>query len=148
MMGKNRFRALRVLVMVILVLLIVQFEFGMAVTIANPPELSPFSFSIVKISDALNQAGVAALLHASLGTLLAVFSVLSLVLSLRSRVRSVQIIGSLAFLATVLAASLGLAFTLSGFQNDNYSHGMATNFILSYTFYFLELYFLKPAPKT
>ena len=148
MMGKNRFRGLRVLVMVILVLLIVQFEFGMAVTIANPPEHSPFSFSIVKISDALNQAGVAALLHASLGTLLAVFSVLSLVLSLRSRVRSVQIIGSLAFLATVLAASLGLAFTLSGFQNDNYSHGMATNFILSYTFYFLELYFLKPAPKT
>ncbi len=148
MLGKNRFRGLRVLVMVILVLLIVQFEFGMAVTIANPPELSPFSFSIVKISDALNQAGVAALLHASLGTLLAVFSVLSLVLSLRSRVRSVQIIGSLAFLATVLAASLGLAFTLSGFQNDNYSHGMATNFILSYTFYFLELYFLKPAPKT
>ena len=148
MMGKSRFRALRVLVMVILVLLIVQFEFGMAVTIANPPELSPFSFSIVKISDALNQAGVAALLHASLGTLLAVFSVLSLVLSLRSRVRSVQIIGSLAFLATVLAASMGLAFTLSGFQNDNYSHGMATNFILSYTFYFLELYYLKPAPKT
>ena len=73
MMGKNRFRGLRVLVMVILVLLIVQFEFGMAVTIANPPEHSPFSFSIVKISDALNQAGVAALLHASLGTLLAVF---------------------------------------------------------------------------
>ena len=148
MMGKNRFRGLRVLVMVILVLLIVQFEFGMAVTIANPPELSPFSFSIVKISDALNQAGVAALLHASLGTLLAVFSMLSLILSLRSRVRSVQIIGSLAFLATVLAASMGLAFTLSGFQNDNYSHGMATNFILSYTFCFLELYFLKPAPKT
>ena len=147
-MGKNRFRGLRILVMAILALLIVQFEFGMAVTLANPSELSPFSFSIVKISDALNQAGVVALLHAILGTLLAIFSVVSLALSLRSRVRSVQIVGSLAFLATVLAASLGLAFTLSGFQNDNYSHGMATNFILSYTFYFLELYFLKPAPKT
>jgi hypothetical protein len=56
----------------------------------------------------------------------------------------VQVFGSLAFLATLLAAITGLFFTLSGFQNDGDSHGMASNFLLSFTFYFLELYFLKP----
>jgi hypothetical protein len=59
----------------------------------------------------------------------------------------VQVFGSLAFLATLLAAATGLLFVLSGFQNNGDTHGMATNFLLSFTFYFLELYFLKPAPK-
>jgi hypothetical protein len=62
--------------------------------------------------------------------------------------RSVQVFGSLAFLTILLAAITGLLYTMSGFQNDGDSHGMATNFLLSFTFYFLELYFLKPAPKT
>jgi hypothetical protein len=35
-------------------------------------------------------------------------------------------------------------FVLSGFQDNNYSHGMASNFILTFAFYFLELYLLKP----
>ncbi len=38
----------------------------------------------------------------------------------------------------------GLSFVLSGFQNDGSSHNMATNFLLSFAFYFLELYVLKP----
>jgi len=67
---------------------------------------------------------------------------------LRSRVRSVQIVGTLAFVTVFLAATTGVLFVLSGFQNDNFSHGMAANFILSLVFYFMELYFLKPAPKT
>ena len=146
-MSWNRFKFLRILVMVLLALLIIQFELGMAVNIGNPPSLPPFSFSLARISDALHQAGGAALPHTILGTWLVIFSVLNLILSISSRVRSVQIFGALAFIATALAASTGYLFVLSGFQNDNYSHGMATNFILSFSFYFLEFYFLKPDSK-
>jgi hypothetical protein len=74
-------------------------------------------------------------------------SLVSLILSLRSGVGSVQIFGSLAFLTVLLAAIMGQLFVQAGFQNDNYTHGMASNFILSLVFYFLELYFLKPVPQ-
>jgi hypothetical protein len=134
------------MVIVILALLGLQYEFGMAVNIANPPTLAPTSLN--GINNALNQVGAVAMIHASLGSALVIFSILILIFSLRSGLRSLQVFGSLAFLATLLAAVTGLLFTLSGFQNDGDSHGMATNFLLSFTFYFLELYFLKPAPKT
>ena len=88
------------------------------------------------------------MIHARLGSGLVIFSVINLIFCLRSGLRSVQAFVSLAFLTTLLVAITGLLFTLSGFQNDGDSHGMATNFLLSFTFYFLELYFLKPAPKT
>ena len=65
-------------------------------------------------------------------------------LSLRSGLRSLQAFGSLAFLTILLADLTGLLYTLSGFQNNGDTHGMASNFLLSFTFYFLELYFLKP----
>ena len=151
-MPTKRLRVLRILVMILLFLIAVQFELGMAVNIANPPSISPIGFTLNGVTqgvgNALNTAGGAAPFHAGLGTLLVLFSVVSLVLSLRSGVRKVQIFGSLAFVAICLAATTGVLFVMSGFQNDGYSHGMATNFLLSYTFYFLTLYFLKPAAKT
>ncbi|HVM72491.1 MAG TPA: hypothetical protein VMT91_12090 [Anaerolineales bacterium] len=137
--------ALRNMGIAMLVLLGLQYEFGMAVNIANPPTLAPLGFSLNGISSALQQAGAVTVIHASLGSGLVIFSLINLFLSLRSGLRSVQVFGSLAFLTTLLAAITGLLFTLSGFQNDGDTHGMATNFLLSFTFYFLELYFLKPA---
>ena len=147
-MAAKRYQGLRVMVIVLLALLGLQYEFGMAVNIGNPPSLPPFGLSLNAVSNALHQAGVVAVLHASLGVWLVIFSVINLIFSLRTGLRSLQIFGSLAFLTTLLAAITGLLFTLSGFQNDGDSHGMATNFLLSFTFYFLELYFLKPAHKT
>ena len=146
-MPKN-LKGIRILVMVILAFLLVQYEFGMAANLNGPPKLAPFGFSSTKFTDALNQAGLVEMIHADLGSLLPVLSLVGLILSLRSRVRSVQIVGTLAFLTVLLAAISGVLFVLSGYQNDHFSHGMATNFILSVVFYFLELYFLKPAPKT
>jgi hypothetical protein len=144
-MAAKRLKGLRIMVMVLLALLGLQYEFGMAVNIANPPA---FGFSLNDVLIALNQIGVVAVIHASLGSGLVFISIISLILSLRSGMRSVQVFGSLAFLTILLAAITGLLYTMSGFQNDGDSHGMATNFLLSFTFYFLELYFLKPAPKT
>ena len=147
-MTTKRSAVLRGMVIVSLALLGLQYEFGMAVNIANPPTLSPIGFSLNGVSNALQQVGAEAVIHASLGSGLVLFSLVNLVLSLRSGLRSVQVFGSLAFLATLLAAITGLLYTLSGFQNNGDSHGMASNFLLSFTFYFLELYFLKPTSKT
>jgi heme A synthase len=146
-MPKN-IKGIRILVMIILALLLFQYEFGMAANLNGPPKLAPFGFSSAKFAEALNQAGLVEMIHADLGTLLPVLSLVGLILSLRSRVRSVQVVGTLAFLAVLLAAISGILFVMSGYQDDHFSHGMATNFILSVVFYFLELYFLKPAPKT
>jgi len=144
----KRVRILKVMVIALLVLLAFQFELGMAVNIANPPTIPAFRFSLVGVSDALYRAGGTAVFHAVLGGVLVIISMIGLILSLRSRIRSVQVFGILAFLSTLLAATTGLLFVLSGFQNNGDTHGMATNFILTFAFYFLELYFLKPAAKT
>jgi hypothetical protein len=147
-MPSKKFLATRIIVMVILAMLAFQFEMGMAVNVAKQPTLPPFGFSLGRVSDALNQIGVVAVIHASLGVGLVLISIVSLILALKSGVRSVQVFGSLAFVATCLALITGLLYTLSGFQNDGLSEGMATNFLLTFIFNFLEMYFLKPAAKT
>ena len=88
------------------------------------------------------------MVHAILGTVLTIISLINLLMALASKIRSVQVFGALGFLSMALAEICGVLFVLSGFQNDNYSHGMATNFLLTFGFYFLELYFLKPAART
>jgi hypothetical protein len=146
-MSANRLRALRISVVVLLVLLLVQYEFGMAVNIANPPSLPAFSFSDnTAFNTALNTAGGLAQPHAILGALVWLFSLVNLVLSLRTGIRSVKIMGSLILLSITVAGAGGSIFVQSGFTNDQASHAMATTFILAYTFAFLELYFLKGDP--
>jgi hypothetical protein len=132
------------MVIAMLALLGLQYEFGMAVNIAPQPSLAPFGFSINGVINALNQIGAVAIIHASLGSALVIIALIALILSLRSGLRSVQVFGSLAFISILMAALTGYLYTLSGFQNNGDTHGMATNFLLSFTFYFLELYFLKP----
>ena len=138
-------RFLRAMVLIILTLLTVQYELGMVINLGPTlPELSPFGFSLAKISDAIHMAGSTALAHAGLGSLLALLSILILILSLRSKIKSAKIFGLLGFLTIIVAMAGGILFTLSGFQEDHYSLAMASNFILAFIFYFLELYFLKP----
>lgn len=144
-MSSKRLTAARVMVIVLLILLAFQFELGMAVNIANPKPIPPFSLSSTAVTAALNGVGVVAVVHASLGSLLVLFSLVSIILALRTGAISVKVFGILAFVAMCLAAATGVMYTLSGFQNDGLSHGMATMFLLSFSFNFLELYFLKPA---
>jgi hypothetical protein len=146
-MSTNQFKWLQVAVIILLVLLAIQFEFGMAVNLSNLPSISPFGFSFSNVLSALNQAGAVAVVHAALGTVLTIISIISMVMALTSKIRGVQIFGVLGFLSMALAETSGVLFVLSGFQNNNYSHGMATNFILTFGFCFLELYFLKSMDK-
>jgi hypothetical protein len=126
-----------------LVLLGLQYEFGMAVNLANLPSLPALGLSFSNILGALQQAGAVAFIHAALGTSLTVVSVIGLVLALSLSVRSVQVFGVPSFLSIVLAEVNGILFALSGFQDNNYSHGMATMFLLTFASHFLELHFLR-----
>ncbi len=144
-MKSNQPKSLRVMVGITLALLAIQYELGMVVNLSPAlPELPAFGFSLPKILDALHLAGLAALTHAGLGSFLTLMSILILILSLRSKLRSVRLFGSLGFLSVVSAAVGGVLFTLSGFQEDHFSLAMASDFILAFIFYFLELYFVKP----
>ncbi len=143
------FRWLRVVVILTLVILALQFELGMAINLSpNLPSLSGFIFSVPLILQALQKIGIVGLLHAGTGISILLLAIINLVLALSSRMRRLWIFGVLAFLSTFGAVSTGLLFVLSGFQNDGYSHGMATNFLLTFSFFFIELYMLKPVPIT
>ncbi len=147
-MSSNQLKPLQITAVVMLVLLFLQYEFGIATIMANPPSIPSFNFSFEAFRAALDQVGVVVLLHAGLGGWLVIFSVINLILALRTKTRSVQILGVLSFLSVVFAAGGGLFFVLSGFQDDHASHAMATNFILSVAFFFLELYAIKPDSKS
>ncbi len=140
----NRLRLLRIFAIVLLILLAVQYEFGMAVNISNPPSLPTFSLSDGDaMNAALTAAGGLAQPHAILGFLIWLIALVNLVLTLRSGVRRVQVFAALTLLGVTLAGITGTLFVASGFNNDGASQGMATNFVLAYSFAFLELYFLK-----
>ncbi len=146
-MKKSLFRWLRVIIIIFLAVLAFQFELGMAINLSpNLPSLPAFNFSISLILQALQKIGAIGPLHAGVGVLLLLLALANLILAVISRVRSVIIFGILGFLSTILEMMSGILFTLSGFQNDGYSHGMATNFLLSMIFFFIELYLLKPVP--
>lgn len=134
----------RVFVIILLVLFAIQFELGMAVNLAPTLQNTPaFRFSIQPVMQALQSVGFVAMLHAGNAILLLILALINMITSLTSRVRMAQVFGTLGFISTVLAAYGGIAFTLSGFQDDGFSHAMASNFILAFIFYFLELYGLK-----
>jgi hypothetical protein len=129
---------LRVIVIIILALLALQFELGVAVNLSpNLQDVPPLAGSVAAIWSALAKVGGEALTHAVLGSLLVLGSLAVLVRSAMSGVRSVAVIGILAFAGTALAALNGYLFTLSGFKNDGYSHGMATAFLVAFTMYFV-----------
>jgi hypothetical protein len=146
-MSPSHIKRLQIVTWVMLVLLFAQYELGITTAMANPASLHPFGFSITAFKSALEQIGLVAVLHASVGGGLLVVSVANLILVISSKVKLVVIFGILSFISIAFAAGGGLFFVLSGFQNDNASHAMATNFLLSYTFSLLELHFARPAPK-
>ncbi len=142
-MQTNRLKALRILLIIILVLLGLQYELGMIVNMSNPAAIPPFPFSRPAVDDALHSVGPAAMVHAETGVLLMLLSLIIMIVSLLSHRRGAQVFGVLGLLSILFAAYGGLSFVLSGFQNDGSSHNMATNMLLSFTLYFLELYVLK-----
>ncbi len=147
-MGNRVLTFLRIVVIVTLVMLAAQYELGMAVNLGPAlPKLPSITLTNPQFRGYLNQAGVMAIIHAALGSFLTLAALVNLVGAQYSKKTNVRILGVLAFLTTFLAAGLGTSYVLSGFQNDGLSHGMATNFILTFALYFFELYALKPETR-
>ena len=134
----TRFRFLRVFAIVILAILALQFELGMNVNLSPElKEVPPLAPSISAIWGALHAVGGSATIHALMGSFLVIVTLAALILSVTSRSTSVGIIGALCFVTTTSAAFTGVLFTMSGFKGDGLSHGMATNFLLSFALHFV-----------
>jgi len=139
-----RLKSLRVFVIVVLALLALQFELGMAVNLSpSLEEVPPLASTFGAIWGALAKVGGDALGHALLGSLLTVVALAQLFLAVTSGSRSVSVIGAFCFLGMLLATVNGVLFTLSGFKNDGYSHGMATTFIVTFSLHFILLCILS-----
>ncbi len=143
-MSSNSLKSLRVMLIAILILSFSQYELGISVNFANPAAIPPFNFSTASFLNALNGVGSVALIHAIVGGLLLLLALINMVMALGSKVRSAQVYGVLSFITMIFAAGGGFFFVLSGFQSDNASHAMATNFLLFFVLFFLELYAIKP----
>ena len=136
----TRLRSLRVVVIAILALLALQFELGMAVNLSPSLEVAaPLAGTPAAIWGALATVGGAAVTHALLGIFLTLVTLASLVFAVLSGAKSVAVIGILSFIAMALASSNGVLFTLSGFRNDGYSHGMSTMFLVVYSLNFIQV---------
>jgi len=136
----SRIRSLRMTAIVMVVLLALQFELGMAVNLSPSLEdIPPVAGTPAAIWHALVKVGAGAPVHAILGTLLTVVALVSLILSLRTGSTLMAVIGAASFVSVMMAAVNGILFTMSGFKDDHYSHGMATAFILSFSLFFVQI---------
>src|SRR5258708_22320068 len=107
-MSAKQLKRLRTFVIVVLVLLVVQYEFGMAVNISNPPSLPAFSMLDGNaFNQALSSAGFVAEAHSIVGFLIWLLALAVLVMALRSGIRSVQIFGTLILLTVTVAGISG-----------------------------------------
>jgi len=136
----TRLRSLRVAVIAMLILLALQFELGMAVNLSpGLQEVPPLAGTTAALWGALAKVGGASIPHAVLGTLLTVVALAGLVLAVTSGARSVAVLGVLSFVVIALATANGILFTMSGFKDNHYSHGMATAFLLAFSVHFVQL---------
>jgi len=134
------FRSLRILSIMTLLLLALQYELGMAVNLSPTlAEVPPLAATPAAIWGALAKVGAGAPAHMLLGTLLAAFALVCFVLAVRSGARSAAVTSAASFLFIASAAVSGVLFTLSGFKNDHFSHGMATMFLLAFSVQFVQI---------
>ncbi|MGO9412596.1 MAG: hypothetical protein ACLQCB_17830 [Spirochaetia bacterium] len=145
----TKLRALRLTTIIMAVLLALQFELGMAVNLSPALEVvPPVAGTPAAVWSALAKVGADALTHAVLGSLLTVLALANLVLAITSGARSVALIGALAFVCIAMASANGILFTLSGFKDDHYSHGMATTFLLGFALHFIQVGILTVRLRT
>jgi succinate dehydrogenase/fumarate reductase cytochrome b subunit len=141
-------RRLWMTVVAILVLLTVQgYTGGFIVLFAVFP--SAINSTISGFYQALTDAGLLTVYHASEGLVLVLISILIVVLALvyRSNI-GVRVSAVIGMTAVISAAVGGILFVLSGFKNEGNSAQMAGSYIGAYASNFLVLYFLKEPAKT
>ena len=131
-------KSLRVFVIIMLALLALQYELGIATNLSpNMKEVPPVG--LADLDKVLASVGEAAVLHATLGVLLLATAVAALVLSILAAGPAIIVTGIIAFAGTALAFLNGILFSLGGFKDDGYSHGMATGYLVAFSLYFIQV---------
>lgn len=130
--------------------LCVQYELGVAATVAGAfPTVPPAGISLGTFSSYVVTSGGSVLAHAVLGILILADASLTLVLALFARVRWIRITALVEFIFVLSAAAGGFLFVVSGFTDDSFSYQMSTGFLVAFVFTFLSLYVLRnPEPAT
>ena len=142
------FTLLRKLIIVELVLLFIQFSFGIWNTLfALVPLSAPFNFFIY-------YGGLAVLAHIVIGSLILVFGGLIILFSYKTKNPLILRMSALAVVFTISAIANGVIFleifsfpSLYYIDND-FSFVMAISFLLVFTVFFTEIYITKKAPRT
>jgi succinate dehydrogenase/fumarate reductase cytochrome b subunit len=136
-------RRLWMAVVAILVLLTVQgYTGGFIVLFALFP--TAVKLTISGFYQALSEARLLTVYHASEGLVLVLISILIVALAFRYHSNNgVRVSAVIGMAAVVSAAMGGILFVLSGFKNEGDSAQMAGSFIGAYASNFLVLYFLK-----
>ncbi len=145
MLKDKHIKALRTLVILNLALMALLLAFGLAFSTEGLASASGASAGTVL--DDLNRAGASSFIHMILGLFVGLFSLINLVLALRSGLPRVQFFGSLAFLAILFAGSLGLVYIFTGFRFTWLILFLVPLFVISVLSYLLELYSLRRPPQ-
>ena len=143
MPNSSRLRTLRTLVIMNLCLMVLLLLFGLTFDTKGIVRATTSNVTAGQLVSALNQAGIASYLHMGIGIVLGIFSLVNMVLSLRSGIRRVQVFGTLAFLSILAAGIVGLFFVASGFQKTGLLVGLVPLFMLAFLAYVLEWFFLR-----
>lgn len=143
-----RVRALRWLIVAEVLLLCVQYELGVSLTVAGAfPSVAASGFSFGTFASYVATAGGSVLAHAVLGILILADALVTLVLAFLTRVPWLRITALIEFAFVLSAAAGGFLFVLSGFADDSFSYQMSTGFLIAFVFTFLSLYVLRsPEP--
>lgn len=140
-------RNLKILIVTLLIFISIEGLTGNYVNLFSAFPSGSVALSFSGLINALQGAGLLTVFHASLGVLILATSVIVLILSLRTKMKSISIFSILGLFAVASAVAGGLLFVFSGFSNNGDSAQMGGSFIGAYTFYFIELYFTHENPK-
>src|SRR5579864_9108557 len=138
-------RRLRILLVIMLVILTIQFWFGETTNLfVTTSSTTSIPFSLNAIVQTIASNGPILIWHAYEGFFLLILSLASIGLSFKwSGKRSVRITSILGAVMMISAVIGGVTFLLSGFTAAGSSAQMGGSFIGAYAFYFMELYFTK-----
>jgi hypothetical protein len=134
------YRRLRITLLAVITLLIAQFVKGMGINLFAifPSGRSGVSAEQELVKGVL-QTGPGLVIHVVVGLVILAMSVVAVYFSPRAGGGAVVRMVVLGLVSVLLALVGGVAFVLSGFQNNAYSLLMALGFIFAISSYFVEL---------
>ena len=138
-------KKLKISIIVLLILLSIQGWTGDYVNLFAVFPSGPVKVSFSGLTWALESAGFMEVFHASLAAAILATSIFIVILSFRTKAKSLSVPSIFGLAAVVSAATGGLLFVFSGFTDNGYSAQMGGSFIGAYALFFVELCYTRGA---